>query len=156
MSAPKSIKQQIIAALLALAMPLMKNTAAIRKIERKRTLFLMEDTKPAIHLVITPETVVDEDTRGYDIEFHALYKIICDDARDPADLADGVAAFLQTAIESDPQLNGASGQQPSLASWVRYFGDTPFTQEELKPDGGILVTFLVRYRRLKGDPNTTY
>jgi len=156
MNPPKSIKQQIIAALLKLAAPLLKNEAGIRKIERKRTLFLLEDTKPAIHLVITPETVMGEDTRGYDIEFHALYKIICDDARDPADLADGVAAFLQSAIEKDPQLNGGDNNGASLASWVKYFGDTPFTQEELKPDGGILVTFLVRYRRLKGDPNTTY
>jgi hypothetical protein len=156
MSAQKSIKQKIIAALLHLAEPLRKNDAHIRKIERKRTLFLLEDTKPAIHLVITPETVVEEDMRGYELEFHAMFKIICDDARDPADLADGVAAFLQTAVESDPQLNGADGSGQSLASWVKYFGDTPFTQEELKPDGGILVTFLVRYRRLKGDPNTTY
>lgn len=148
-----SIKRQIAARLLAIAQPLKTSDFGFRLVERKSTPFLLEPTKPAIHLIILPETPIDQDERGYTIEFHALYKIIVDDARDPYDLCDRAAGYLQNQIESD----GSNPMQlGGLVSKLEYAGDQPFTEEALKPDGGNAVTYLINYRRMRGDPYTLY
>jgi hypothetical protein len=143
-----TIKQKIIARLLELAQPL-RSSAGVRVIERKRTLFLVEPVKPAIHLVIGDETVVGEDTRGYVHEFPITFKIIMSDTRDAYNAVDGMVGFLQSQIESDPQLN-------DLAVVIKFDGELPFTEELLKPDGGSAVMYVIQYRRVKGDPYTRY
>lgn len=148
-----SIKQQIIARLLDLAMPL-KASAGFRKIERKRTLFLREDVKPAIHLVVGDETVMSEDERGYTMQFPAMFKVLVSDTRATEDASDKAVAYLQEAIEADPQLNG--GGNKALANKATYDGELPFTEEELKPDGGAVVSYVIEYRRYRGDVDQSY
>lgn len=147
-----SIKRQIIARLLELAAPLKKGVSEdgiFRAIERKRTFFLLEPNKPALHLIILPEDQIGQDERGYTMQFMASWKIIVEDARDPFDACDAAEEFLQKTIESDLQLSG-------LVNSLEYHGDQPFTETELKPDGGTLVNYLIQYRRMRGEPTTLY
>ena len=147
-----SIKQQIIARLMALADP-MKSELKFRRIERKRTLFLLEDIKPALHLVVGDEVVVGEDNFGYTMEFPIAWKVIVEDARATEDVSDQAVAFLQEKIEGDPQLNAGAG---ALANSVKYDGELPFTEEQLKPAGGAVVMYLVQYRRKIAQPDQNY
>jgi len=152
-----SIKSRIIARLLELAEPLRQGKellgpAGYRVIERKRTLFLIEPVKPALHLVIGDEDVVghqDSDNRGFTMRFPAMWKSMVSDARDAYRLSDGTAAYLQMAIEADGQLS-------QLANIINYIGELPFTDEALKPDGGTVVMYEVEYRRYRGDPTRSY
>lgn len=144
-----SIKSQIIARLLALAEPLKKSDFGFREIERKTTPFFLAAVKPAIHVIIFPEDVIEQDARGYTIEFHALFKLIIEDQRDAYALADRATGFLQEKIESDTQLSG-------LASKLEYASDQPFTEEALKPAGGNSLMYLINYRRLRTNPYTLY
>jgi len=143
-----SIKTKIVKRVLELCEPL-KTQLKFRKIERKRTFFLLEAVKPALHLIFGPETMIGEDNRGYTMEFPLTFKIIVDDARDPYAVADDAQAWLQEQIESDLQLS-------QLANSIVYEGDNPYTDEELKPDGGILVIYIVQYRRERAKPGVSY
>lgn len=144
-----SIKMQIIERLLALAEPL-KTDGELRKIARVRTVFLLEPVKPALHLVVGDEVVVGEDDRGYTLEFPVGLKLIFSDASaDIYTTGDALSGKLQQRIESDTQLN-------SLANWIKYEGETPFSEEELKPGGGVLLNYVVNYRRLRAAPETNY
>ena len=134
--------------LLELAEPL-RASAGFRKIERKRTLFLLEAVKPAIHLVIGDETVIEEDDRGYRCQFPAMFKVVVSDTRDTEDASDAAVAYLQEAIEADGQLNGG-GDKP-LANKATYEGELPFTEEISKPEGGAVVSYNIEYRRYRGD-----
>jgi hypothetical protein len=144
----ESVKSRIVARLLELPQPLI-GEQKMREIVRKRSVFLLADIKPALWLVTGEEVVLDEDERGYRMTFPVHFKIIIEDQRDACGMADDVVAFLQAKIEADPQLQ-------QLASKVTYNGDFPFTLEELKPDGGSLVTYTVEYRRMRADPNVPY
>lgn len=145
-----TIKQQICARIKTLLDPLVTENK-VRLVARKRSLFLLEDVRPAIHIVIGPETVLaeEESHRGYEMEFDCFIKIIAGKQRDPEDYCDELAGEVQKKIEADLQLN-------SLASWIKYTGDLPFTFEELKPEGGIVVNYVIRYRRYNADPNKTF
>jgi hypothetical protein len=94
------IKKQIIARLLALCEPMRTNALALRVIERKRTPFLTEAVLPALHLVVGDESVIEEDTRGWTMEFPVFFKFITADARD----VDVYALFPQEdqSDRSDP------------------------------------------------------
>lgn len=143
-----SIKQQIIARLLALAEPL-KTDGTLRLIARKRTLFLLEPIKPALHLVVGDETVIGQDFRGYTCEIPVLLKLILADTRDAEGKGDELAAYLQKQIESDDQLS-------TLAVSITYDGELPFTEEELKPEGGTVLAYVIQYRRERAGPETSY
>jgi len=144
----KSIKAQIIDRLLAVCHPLIA-ARKLRSVERKRTLFLLEPRPPSLHLVITDEHVVGEDHRGYTIEVGAMFKLHVADGRNAYEVSDEVTAFLQEAIEADSQLT-------HLANYIKYEGDTPFTSEELKPDGGTVLSYTIAYRRVRAQPSVTY
>ena len=145
-----SIKSQIIARLLDLASPLLTE-GKFRLIVRKSAPLLLEAVKPAIHLVVGDESVVSqaEDIRGYLMEFPAIFQLIVSDVKDPYSLADDSVAFLQEKIETDPQLSG-------LVNCIKYDGETPLTTETEKPVGYTLVTYLIQYRRLRGNPSQQY
>ena len=143
-----SIKARIIKRILEICAPLLAD-GKVRKIERKSSIFLLEPVKPAIHLVIGDEHGVVEDERGYTATFPAMVKLILDDARDPFALSDTIVPFVQGKMESDEQLGG-------LASKITYDGELPFTEEALKPDGGTVMMYLIKYRRLRGDATTSY
>lgn len=143
-----SVKSQIINRLLDLAQPLQAE-GKFRKIERKSAVLLQESVKPAIHLVIGDEIVMQEDERGYWMEFPAVFQLIIADNRDPYALADTSVAYLQEKIESDPQLS-------CLVVKVVYDGELPMTSETEKPVGYTLVNYLIQYRRYKSDPSKNY
>lgn len=147
-----SIKQRIIARLMELADPL-KTELKFRRIERKRTLFLLEDIKPALHLVVGDEVVIGEDNFGYTMEFPLAWKVIVEDTRAVEDVSDTAVAYLQEKLEADPQLNGGDG---ALANSVKYDGELPFTEEVTKPAGGAVVMYVVQYRRKIAQPDQNY
>lgn len=143
-----SVKTQIIARILALAEPL-KTSGELARIARVRTVFLLEAVKPALHLVVGDEVVIAEDERGYTMEFPAALKLIFTDAVDAYTKGDEMVKLLQTQMESDAQLS-------QLANSIKYEGETPFTEEALKPDGGVMLNYVVQYRRYRGDPTRNY
>lgn len=152
----QSIKQRIIERILELCEP-MKGAHGVRVIERKRTLFLVEAVKPAIHLVVGPEIVLEEDNRGYRCEFSVFLKILVEDARNVADVADSIVWKLQTAIEGDAQLNaGDEDTSDALAIKTTYDGEQPFGEDILKPEGGAVLGYVVEYRRLIAQPKSNY
>jgi len=120
------------ARILALLQPLMNigvslpgraDAVKLRKVELKSTVFLTETVKPALHLVIGDELALDEDERGYRINFPIAFKLIISEQREPEVLAMELSAFIQTAIEADAQLSNRCGN--GLASAVKYQGDRP-------------------------------
>jgi len=143
-----SIKSRIVARLLQLPEPL-KADGKLRLIARKRTFFLLEPVKPALHLITEDEQVTVEDERGYTMIFPVSFKLILAAAHDAEARCDELAAWLQEKIEADEQLNG-------LASKITYDGELPFTEEQGKPDGGTVVMYTVEYRRYRGDPGRSY
>jgi hypothetical protein len=142
-----SLKTQIAAYLLNLCEPLIAN-GKVRKVERKSTPFLLEPALPALHLLFGKEDVILEDERGYNLKFQASFKIMVDEKRDPYTLVDELEAFLQEAIEADPQLGG-------LASKVTYVATTPFV-DEVQTSNFTIVTYDVEYRRYRAKPDTGY
>lgn len=152
-----AIKTQIIARLLAALAPLKKQsdqTLNVRKIERVTNPTLMEEVRPAIHVVIGQEAVLEQDERGYTCEFPAVFRIIFEDARDPYTTGDKLAALVQTKIEGDEQLTKTDGT--GLASKITYEGDFPYANEINKPAAGIFLTYSVEYRRYRADPERSY
>jgi hypothetical protein len=143
-----AIKKQIIDRMLALLAPL-KNDSTVRKIERVTSPWLTEQIRPAIHLVVNPERVIDQDTAGWTMEFSVDVRLIFESQRDPYLKADELEAFIQKEFEGDLQLN-------QLANHVDYEGDTPYVDEVQKPDGGIFLHYNVQYRRFKANPYARY
>lgn len=150
----QSIKQKIIERAIALLEPL-KGEEGIRVIERKRTLFLLEPLKPAIHVVVGPEIVIEEDDRGYRKEFSLFIKLLVAEARNLEDAVDRLTWKIQVKLEADPQLNGTNPTAP-LASKLTYDGEQPFGEEILKPEGGTVIAYVVEYRRYRAEPKSTY
>ncbi len=106
---------------------------------------------PACILVVGPEVPaqVEEDNVGYTMEFPMFFKIEVADHVELAATVDELAAKVETEIESDLTMGG-------LAVWVRYEGEVQFINEISPPRGGTVIKYNVQYRRLRGDPNTTY
>lgn len=150
----KSIKQRIIERAIGLLANL-KGEEGIREIERKRTLFLLAAVKPAIHIVTGPEVVLEEDDRGYTLEFPIFFKLMVLEARNLEDQVDRMTWKIQAKLETDPQLNG-SLPTASLASKLTYDGEQPFGEEILKPEGGTVIAYVVQYRRYRAEPQVTY
>jgi hypothetical protein len=109
----------------------------------------LEPIKDSLHLIIGDEHQMQEDERGYWMQFPIMWKIMVADARDAYAKTDDTSALLQAGIETDAQLSG-------LANRITYHGELPFTDEVLKPDGGTVVLYTVEYRRVRGDPTLTY
>jgi hypothetical protein len=141
-----SRKQEIIARIITL-MEAMKVSGDVRVVERKKDITFLEQRRPAIHVVVGPETNQrdEENNRGYTVEFGVDIKVMTDSASDAEDKADGLAAKVQTAIEGDLQLI-------LLCVQILYDGDEPFLNEAMKPEGGIVIGYTVFYRRERGRP----
>jgi hypothetical protein len=150
----QSIKQQIIERAIGLlgALP---GEEGIREIARTRTLFLQAAMKPAIHVVAGPEIVLEEDDRGYTLEFPLFFKLYVSEARNLEDQVDRMVWKIQEKLEADPQLNG-SLPTAALASKLTYDGEQPFGEEILKPEGGTVIAYVVQYRRYRAEPKSTY
>ena len=148
----QSIKQKIMERIATILEPL-KGTAGLRVIERKRTLFLLEPLRPALHIVAGPEIVLEEDNRGVRVEFGLFLKLMVSEARNLEDEVDKWAWKIQTAIENDAQLSGGDGEDV-LAISVTYDGEQPFGEEILKPEGGTVVAYVIQYRRYLAEPES--
>ena len=153
-----SIKSQIITRILALLEPLISQGVSIpgradvvklRKVLRKNTVFHLEQIKPALHLVVGDEQVLDEQEQGYTMTFQLALKILISEVADAELIGDELCAFIQTHIEADQQLG-------SLVSKITYQGDRPSLNDQGKPDGEIIVDYVVEYRRYRGDPARSY
>jgi hypothetical protein len=143
-----SIKSQIVARLQEIVKPLLAESK-FRAIARATAPAITAPIKPAIHLVIGDERRIEEDTRGYTMEFPVMYDLIVEDARDPYALADASVAFVQEKVESDIQLGG-------LCNALIYDGELPYTNDINRPFGGTLVMYLIQYRRPRANPNALY
>lgn len=150
----QNIKQRIMERILEILEPL-KGEAGLRKIERVRTLFLVEPQKPCLHVVAGPEIVLEEDNRGYRVEFGLFLKLGVSEARNQADEVDRYVGLIQTAIEGDAQLNGGDGADV-LAIRTKYDGEQPYGEEILKPEGGTVIAYVIEYRRYIAEPNYNY
>lgn len=150
----QTIKQRIMEHVLNLLEPL-KGEQGLREIERKRTLFLLAPIKPAIHVVAGPEIVLEEDNRGYRLEFGLFFKLFVSEARNLEDEVDRITGRIQEKIENDAQLNGNENQN-ALAIRTTYDGEQPYGEEILKPEGGTVIAYVVEYRRYIAEPNYNY
>jgi hypothetical protein len=150
----QSIKQRIMERILTILEPL-AGEQGLRKIERVRTLFLIEPLKPCLHIVAGPEIVLEEDNRGVRVEFGLFLKLMVSEARNLEDEVDRYVARIQEKIEGDPQLNGGDGADV-LAIRTKYDGEQPFGEEILKPEGGTVVAYVIEYRRYIANPNYNY
>lgn len=143
-------KQQIVARVLVL-LEALKTAGHVREVKRVNTPYQLTPTTPSAHLIVGDENLVqdEETTQGYALEFPIFIKLTLDSGGDPYDLADALAGQVQAAIEGDLQLS-------QLVAWIRYQGDDPFTSEETKPRGGTMLTYLVQYRRRRGQPESHF
>jgi hypothetical protein len=149
----QNAKQKIMERLLAILDPL-KGEQGLRVIERKRTLFLLEPMKPALHVVAGPEIVLEEDNRGYRCEFGLFLKLMVAEARNLEDAVDKWVGLIQEKIEMDGQLAGEGDGK--LALKVTYDGEQPFGEDILKPEGGTVIAYVIEYRRFIGEPDYSY
>lgn len=150
----QNIKQRINERVLALMTELGK-TAGIREIARKRTLFELAAIKPALHLVTGPEIVLEEDNRGYRLEYPVFFKLFVSEARNLEDEVDRYVGLIQETVETDSQL-AADNNANALALKVTYDGEQPFGEEILKPGGGTVVAYRIEYRRYIAEPKYNY
>lgn len=150
----QSIKQRIMERVGTILEPL-KGEQGLRKIERTRTLFLIEPQKPGLHIVAGPEIVLEEDNRGYRCEFGLFLKLMVSEARNVEDEVDRYVARIQEKIEADAQLNGGDATDV-LAIKATYDGEQPFGEDILKPEGGTVIAYVIEYRRYIAEPNYNY
>ncbi len=144
-----SIKRQIIARALALLQPPVA-AGTVRQAIRRSTLLLLEPILPSIHLVVGHDVEQDhaEDNAYFYFQFPLFIKIIFSDWNTALDTADALEAAIAQAIEADYQL-------AQLAIKIVPHEVVPFVQEVNQPSGGVILTYLVDYRRRKGDPYQT-
>lgn len=150
----QTIKQQIMERILTILEPL-KGEQGLRKIERARTLFLIEPQKPCLHVVAGPEIVLEEDNRGLRVEFGLFLKLMVAEARNLEDEVDRYVGRIQEKIEGDAQLNGGDASDV-LAIRTKYDGEQPFGEDILKPEGGTVIAYVIEYRRYIAEPNYNY
>ena len=153
-SPEKTIKQRIMERIPTLLESL-KGEQGLRKIERTRTLFLIESIKPALHITAGPEIVLDEDNRGYRCEFGLFFKLMVAEARNVEDEVDRWVGLIQEKIEGDAQLNGGDPAD-TLAIKTHYDGEQPFGEDILKPEGGTVIAYVIEYRRFIAEPKYNY
>jgi hypothetical protein len=143
-----SIKQKAIARILELLEPL-KAQGLVKKIARKKSLFLTEDVKPCLNVIVGPEDAVGQDNQGYEIQLAVTLEVILSAPKDTENLVDELTAAVQRAMESDRQLM-------LYANEVIYHGDQPYTNELMKPAGGLMILYQVNYRRQRAAPELRY
>jgi hypothetical protein len=145
---PESIKAQILNRIMANFEPL-KTSGDFRAITRERNLLLLAAVTPALQIYDGPERFVAKDTRGRTWHFDIGLKICLTEGRDLGAAKDTLVPKVQKVIETDLQLGG-------LADFVDGGEEIPYITETEKPAGGALILYTVQYRRVLGDPYTTY
>ena len=144
---PDSIKKQIMARVLSNLAPL--TPTPFRLVERRVDILAAADVKPSLFVYDGEEEPAGEDNHGRTFRFPLALKIMFESQRNLGDVKDTLVWQVQNAIEDDIQLNG-------LANILDGGNEVPFVEEQGKPDAGALVFYTVEYRRVRGDPLTTY
>jgi hypothetical protein len=148
MDSTPSIKLQIMQLILSLMQPLVQS-GVFRKVARSHDLALNEAVRPALQIYDGPERLMRKDSRGRTYHFDIGLKILIEDARDISAQKDLIVPAVQKIMETNLQLAG-------LANIVDGGEEVPFVEEADKPLGGALVLYTIEYRRVLGDPYTTY
>lgn len=143
-----SIKKRIMDRILENLAPL-EEEARVRSITRELDPLASSDKLPALMIYDGEELEIARDNRGRTYEFPVTIKVLVSSARDLPAAKDAVVAEVQKLMESDVQLGG-------LANLVDGGAEVPFLNELNKPVGGALLQWTVQYRRVRGDPFTTY
>jgi len=147
-----SVKQQIIARILADLLPLAAGDAGaakFRSVQRRTAPVFLANIVPALQIIVGPEHKIEDTNAGPVMEFPMDLWVIVSDPNDPYGLADQMSAPVQAAIESDQQL-------ASLANSILYDGDQPYTNEIVKPLGGCVLLYTVQYRRQIAQPTKNF
>ena len=145
MSYTPSIWRRILDQLLVATASLkVANGGRIRQLELLNTTQMEAAVMPALHIVPDAEVVVEEDTRGYVLERTLFLRITYGYTKTPYPDAADLVSDVQTAIESDPQLD-------QLANNVRYLGETPYITDDGVREGTVL-NYSIQYRRMRKDP----
>ena len=149
MSDKASIKAQIIASILADLQALV-TAGTVRQVNRGNKLAVNLPVRPSIQLYVGDERPFGKpDTRGRTFEFDLCLKLLNSDARDVATANDLIVPEMQKIVENNIQLGG-------LCVGIYGGEELPFTTESNDPEGGVLITYTIQYRRVLGDPYTTY
>lgn len=143
-----SIKKQIMSRILADLEPL-KTSGDFRSITREVNLLATAAVLNALQIYDGPERLMNKDNRGRTFHFDIGLKILAQEQRDLGAAKDALVPKVQQILETDYQLGG-------LASIVDGGEEVPFLTEVNKPLGGSLVLYTIQYRRVLGDPYTTY
>ncbi|MBC8095035.1 MAG: hypothetical protein H7Y43_04410 [Akkermansiaceae bacterium] len=147
------VKKRIIARVLDVCQQI-KEEGIVRLAVRKQGLFLSESVDPALHVVTGDESVISEDSHGYNCKFPVAFQFIFKEARDPYGMGDDFEAAIQGKIEADDQLLLEDGT--GLCSKITYEGSTPVISEEAKPSCLTIVMYQIEYRRRKARPDLGY
>lgn len=121
----------------------------VRSITRELDPLKSSDALPALMIYDEPENELEQDFHGRTYEFMVTFKLLFTSQRDLPAEKDRLVPELQKIIESDVQLGG-------LANIVDGGAEQPFINELGKPVGLVFVSYQVKYRRVLGDPFTTY
>jgi hypothetical protein len=123
--------------------------ATARSVTRELDIEKVARDLPAILVYTSPEQQSGRDNRGRTFRFTLAVKCLLQDPRDIQSATEVMVAKVQQVMESDIQLNG-------LATLLDGEDVTYFVNELNKPVGGAFITYDIEYRRLRGDPYTTY
>lgn len=146
---PDSIKSQIIKSQLA-AMTVLATNGTVRQVSRGTKLSLNLPIRPSIQLFVGDERPFGKpDNRGRTFHFDLCWKLLNEDPRDVAGANDLIVPEIQKIAETDIQTGG-------LCVIVEGGEEKPFVSETNEPLGGSLILYTVEYRRVLGDPYTTY
>lgn len=143
-----SIKAQIIANILT-ALQALVDAGTVRQVSRGKKLAINLAIRPSIQLYVGEERPTSKDNRGRTYHFDMCAKLLIDDPKDVGAASDTIVPEIQRLIESNVQVS-------QLAVIVDGGEELPFVSESNEPLGGSLVMYTIQYRRLLGDPYTTY
>lgn len=143
------VRQQIVARIVALLTPLIDG-ANVRTVKATRyPPRLQSIPAPFVHVLWDDEQEVDQDIRGFTIRAAVHVTHYREDYATNEDAVAATTASIQAAIEADPQLS-------ALVVTCDYKGEFIIINPAMENAGGAQLTYEVTYRRLRGDPTTSY
>jgi hypothetical protein len=145
----KSIKRQIMDRILDNLAVLKNAETGFRDIRRESDPLAQVKIKPSLLIYDGTEVETGKDNIGRTYEFTVSLEMHFSSQRNLGEEKDRLVPLVQKILEDDLQLNG-------LCNVVAGGEEEPFISELGKPDGGVTVRYVVRYRRKRGDPYSTY
>ena len=129
----------------------LKDGQALRTVRSSRFLPKAEQPCPYVHLLWLDETSDPEQENYQGYLIHAPLQVWCvvDKYQDAETALDNLAETVMAALEADPTFGGH-------AISLHYLGDEPFISAAKETVGGNVIHYVVKYRRLRGAPETAY